>query len=245
MERDKYIAGVYNYCDRWCKKCELSHKCFLYEKEQKRLAMHKERGENPDDWNVMMQDMKENLDETLELLRKDAKEQGIDINSLPEEECREYDPSDYPLMKTANTYLKMTQEFLEKLRKIIQEEGVDLTKRIEIIPSVRSDVEILRQVVSSYEVILWYHTFVPVKIHRALQGKMEADEFAQSDADGSAKVAYLGITKSMEALKIIYDWDEDLQDEALTLLAKIESLQKGIDKEFPGHRAFKRSGFDE
>jgi len=244
MERDKYIRGIYNYCDRWCEKCELSNKCFLYEKEQKRLAMHKERDEDPHDWNIVMQDVKESFDETLKLLRNSAEEQGIDISALPEEEYKEYNPSDHPLMKTANTYLKMTQEFLEKLRKIIQEEGVDLTKRIEIMPSARGDIETLRQVISSYEVILWYHTLISVKIHRALQGKMESDEFAQSDADGSAKVAYIGIAKSMEALKIIYDWDEDLQDEALTLLAKIESLQTGIDREFPGHRTFKRSGFD-
>ena len=245
MEQEKHIRGIYNYCDRWCERCELSSKCLLYEKEQKRLAMHKEKGEDPGALNVVMQDVKESFDEALRLVCKSAEKYGIDINSLPKEEYKEYDPSAHPLMKAANNYLKMTKEFLEKLRKTTQEEGVELTKRVEIIPSAISDIEILRQIVSSYEVISWYNTLIPVKIHRALQGKIEADEFAKSDADGSAKVAYLGVMKSMEALKTIYEWDEDLQDEALTLLAKLENLQKDINKEFPGHITFKRQGFDD
>lgn len=247
MKRDKYIPGIYNYCDRWCERCPLRHKCYLYAKEQKRIAKHKAKGEDPYDWNIVMQDVKENFDETLKLLHKTAEEQGIDLNTLPEEEYKEYDPDNHPLMKVANTYLKMAQKFLKKLQQTIQTEGVDLTKRVEIIPSAKGDIGTLRKVVSSYEVISWYHTLIPVKIHRALQSKMEieADEFAQSDADASAKIAYIGIIKSIDALELIYNWNEDLQDSALALLVEINKLRKGIDKEFPGHRTFKRPEFDD
>jgi len=194
-----------------------------------------------------MQDIKEDFDETLKLLHNIEEEQGIDLNALPEEEYKEYDSSNHPLMKTANGYLNMARKFLEKIRETIQKEGVDLTRRIEIIPSAKGDMVTFKEIISCYEVISWYHTLLPVKIRRALKSKMEcqADESSQSDADGSAKVAYIAITKSMNALKIIYDWDEDLKDSALTLLVEIEKLRKAVDKEFPGHHTFKRPGFDD
>ncbi len=246
IKQGKYISGIYNYCDRWCERCPLGHKCLLNAKEEKRLAKHKKKGEDPYDWDIIMQDMKEDFDETIKLLHKMAEERGIDLDVLPDEEYERYDASNHPIMKTANGYLSMAREFLEKLRETIQKEGVDLSKRIEIIPTAEGDITTLRKIVSSYEVIIWYHTLISVKVHRALQGKMESEpgEFSQSDADGSAKVAYIGIMNSMNALKIIYDWDDDLKDSALTLLVEIEKLRKGVDKEFPGHHTFKRPGFD-
>src|SRR5215203_4812547 len=30
---DNYIPGVYNYCDRWCEACPLSHRCMVYAME--------------------------------------------------------------------------------------------------------------------------------------------------------------------------------------------------------------------
>lgn len=72
----------------------------------------------------------------------------------------------------------------------------------------------------------------------------DADEFAQSDADASAKIAYVGIIKSTDALELIYNWNEDPQDSVLTLLVEIDKLRRGIDREFPNHRTFKRPGFD-
>ncbi|OYD15756.1 hypothetical protein CH333_04960 [candidate division WOR-3 bacterium JGI_Cruoil_03_44_89] len=247
MKEDKYIPGIYNYCDRWCERCPLRRRCFLYAKEQKRIARHKARGEDPYDWKYIIQDVKENFDETLKLLHKFAEEKGIDLSALPEEKHKDYEPDDHPLMKAASDYLKMAQKFLEKLRQTIQAEGIDLAKTVEIIPSAKSNIGTLRKIAANYEVICWYHTLIPVKIHRALQSKMEInkDEFAQSDADASAKIAYIGIMKSMNALKAIYNWNEDLQDGALVLLVAIDKLRRGVDKEFPGHHTFKRPGFDD
>lgn len=246
MKQSKYISGIYNYCDRWCERCPMRFRCFLYAKEQKRVAKHKAKGEDPHDWNVVMQDIKEDFAETKKLLDKKAKELEIDLNVLPQEEYKKHDPADHPLMKITNTYFKLAHKFLKKLRAVLNKERRELIKNAAIISPTHNDVEMLRKLISNYETITWYHTLIPVKIHRALDGKMEAetDEFAQRDVDGSAKVAYIGITKSMNALKAIYEWNEELKDFTLTLLAEAEKLHKGVDREFPGHRTFKRPGFD-
>lgn len=244
---DNYISGIYNYCDRWCERCPLRDKCFLYAREQKRLEKHREKGEDPHDWDVVMEDVKEDFDETLKLLQKAAEEEGIDLDDLPDVEIEEYDPSDHPLLVTAHKYSKKVRDFLEKLREAIEKEGVDLTKRIDIIPDAEEDIGTLRNVVYSYEVIVWFHTFIPVKIHRALKSKMDTfdEEFSMSDANGSAKIAHIGVMESMNALKAVYNWDEDLKDDALSLLAELEKIHKSIEKELPDHHSFKRPGFDD
>ena len=29
-----FISGIYNYCDRWCERCQFTSRCFLYATEQ-------------------------------------------------------------------------------------------------------------------------------------------------------------------------------------------------------------------
>lgn len=247
----EYISGVYNYCDRWCERCLLTSKCFLYTQDQKRLEEHRKKGEDPYDWKIVMKDIKESFKETKKLILKAAKEQGIDLETLPDEKYESSDPTGHPLYQRSHDYLHLTHKFLGKLRKAIQALGIELPERIETIPSSVEDVETLKEIVSCYETISWYHTLISAKIYRALSSRMEENadkeptEIDIYDANGSAKVAYLGVIRSIAALQKVYHWNEDLQDETLTLLVEADRLRRMIDKKFPGHCTFKRPGFDE
>lgn len=245
MNKEEFISGIYNYCDRWCERCRFRNKCSLFDKEQRRLAEHESKGEDPYDWNVVLEDIKEEFEETFRLLQEAAEKQGIDLDDLPDEEEEMPDPGNHPMVMAASGYSKDASHFLKALRDTIQKEGVDLSKRVEYMPTAEHDKETLMRVVSSYDTIMWYHTLIPVKIRRALQSKMEEREFGEEDTLISAKIAYLGIIRTINSLRLIYEWDEELQDSALTLLAKIEQLRKGVDREFPGHHDFKRPVFDE
>jgi len=246
MTKKEFIPGIYNYCDRWCERCRFRNKCSLYDKEKQRLAEHESKGEDPYDWDVVLKDIKEEFAETLRLIRTAAEKQGIDLDDLPDEDLEMPDPSNHPMVMAASGYSKEAGGFLKALRDTIQKEGIDLSKRVEYMPSAEGDKEMLMRVVSSYDTIMWYHTLIPVKIRRALQSKMEhEDEFSEEDALTSAKIAYIGIIRSLQSLRLIYEWDEELQDSTLTLLAKIEQLRKQVDREFPGHHEFKRPIFDE
>jgi hypothetical protein len=33
-ENPDFISGIYNYCDRWCERCQFTSRCFLYATEQ-------------------------------------------------------------------------------------------------------------------------------------------------------------------------------------------------------------------
>lgn len=229
----------------------MTSRCRVYADTERKKAEHIRKGEDPYDWNIVMQDVKEDFEETLQLLKKAADEQGIDLESIPEEEY-EPDPSEHFLNLRAKNYLHLAHKFLKKLHESIETEGYDLSERIDIMPSPFDELKGFEDIGFCYEVISWYHTFVPSKIHRALCSKMESavaknEEFSGwdlEDANGSAKVAHDGIMKSIIALQKIYKWNNSLQDEALQLMIEADRIRKGIDAEFPGRHSFKRPGFD-
>lgn len=237
MKKNRFIPGIYNECDRWCEYCKLTHHCFLYAKEKERMIEHLKKGEDPNDWNVLMKDVEDSLKEAMELIKKEARERGIDIDNLPDVKYEEPDPTKHPLFKSAEKYRKLSHKFLERLKRAIQEEGIDLSQKIEILPSPEEKAKNFRSIIFCYEVILWYHTLVPAKIYRALSQR----EY-KSDALKSARVAYLGLVNSCNALLKIYQWDKELQDEILSLLIESERIKKDIDRFFPEHHKIKIPG---
>lgn len=253
-KNNQFVPGIYNYCDRWCERCLMTGKCSLYYEEQKTKAEHLAKGEDPHDWNIIMQDIKKNFEEALKLLEKSAAEQGIDLNSLPDEPCEEPHPNLHPLNLRARNYMLLAHRFLEKLHKTLKTDTVNMKQRAKtmLLPNDDENVQTLEILTSHYSAISWYYTLILSKIHRALSSKMmveiEKDEELmqthKDDADGSAKVAYDGIIKSIAAFQKFYEWDEGLQDEALELMIEADRLRKAIDKEFPGHQNFKRPGFE-
>jgi hypothetical protein len=104
----------------------------------------------------------------------------------------------------------------------------------------------------SLEVIQWYQHQIHVKMMRAISGRLreereisnEEDRFAR-DSDGSAKVALIGIDRSIAAWSIIGKGltlfgGKDVQ----AILTHLERLRRRIEKDFPDARGFIRPGFD-
>jgi hypothetical protein len=65
------------------------------------------------------------------------------------------------------------------------------------------------------------------------------------DSDGSAKVALIGIDRSISAWGIMLRYFPAYEDELLKILVVLEKLRKKVEKEFPDARSFFRPGFDE
>jgi hypothetical protein len=246
--KERFISGIYNYCDRWCERCSMTQRCLLYSKDSRRKAEHRAKGEDPHDWDIVLQDLHESFQETLAMLRQHAEEEGIDLDAIDTESVISElaEPSDHPLHVKAYRYTMNADKFLEKLQNVINEE-------IDNINAGNILAENIEEIKECFEVIAWYHMQISVKIHRALCGKMEAGEekdeeyanFSLHDANGSAKVAYDGLSRSMDALTTVYEWNKSLHDDIMPLLTDIYGLIKGVDQEFPGHKEFKRPGFDE
>ena len=74
-----YIPGIYNYCDRWCERCQFTSRCLnctLVEEQFGNLQENDELNE------VFWQKFSEMLQNTLTMIKEMAKEKGIDLDSI-------------------------------------------------------------------------------------------------------------------------------------------------------------------
>ncbi len=102
----------------------------------------------------------------------------------------------------------------------------------------------------SIEVISWYKPQIYVKLMRALSNDddlfdLKQDDDYQSDADGSAKVALLGMDRSIAAWGQLQSQLHEKSDEIIDILVFLEILRRYTEKHFPKARDFIRPGFDD
>ena len=84
---------------------------------------------------------------------------------------------------------------------------------------------------------------------RAVTGRLEnkniADDPYPKDFDGSAKVALIGIDRSLAAWAGMLATLPEEEDNLYKILIHLEQLRRKTEAEFPNARSFIRPGFDE
>ncbi len=235
---DRFISGIYNYCDRWCERCPQTSRCLNF-------AMSEEEFSNPEERDIQndafWKKLSETFAETLELLKESAKEWGIDLETMDSKDDAENMKKkrtavkDHLLSRAAKRYSESVEDWFKERETLFFEmaaaakEGVSLDEAI--------------------EVIRWYQYFICAKVMRAIHGKREdeeerCDEFP-SDSDGSAKIALIAIDRSIAAWAVIQQYLDDDEKEVIDIIAFLDSLKKAVEKTFPKARSFVRPGFDE
>jgi hypothetical protein len=229
----------------------MTAKCYLYWQEKRMEAEHRAAGRDPDDWAVVLEDVRKQFEQAIHLLHEMAEEYGIGLDSAPAADYTPPDPSDHPLHQRAHAYFRAAHAFLQDLHQRIVGEHSALEERAMILGPERATGE-YRDILDAYEVISWYHTLIAAKVHRALGSKMEAERDAETglrehrmdDALGSARVAHESVVRSMAALQRAYQWDRGLEDQVIPLLADLDWMRHQIEGTFPGFQSFKRPGLD-
>jgi len=104
--------------------------------------------------------------------------------------------------------------------------------------------------IDSVEVIRWHQHQMYVKLRRALDSAR--DEATDRDLDdypkdsaGSAKVALIGMDRSISAWGKLIKYFPDAEDDILGIIAHLDRLRRRTEAEFADARAFVRPGFDE
>ncbi len=101
--------------------------------------------------------------------------------------------------------------------------------------------------------IHWYQYQIAVKTMRSLWSRSSEedptewgpDEKYPKDSDGSAKVALVGIDRSINAWRSIQLCLPEKAGCIIPLILRLERLRQSTEREFPGARDFIRPGFDE
>ncbi|MBF8296912.1 MAG: hypothetical protein HW389_3457 [Bacteroidetes bacterium] len=252
-DNPNFIPGIYNYCDRWCERCPFTLRCMVYAMEKEAFPDQKSRDiNNKEFW----QKIQQSLVLSNELLRDMAKARGIDLPSvLPEEMARKRrmhrkEAEQTPIARQARLYSIGTGEWFERHEQLFKMTEEILTKeaRLGIKEPELTTVNILEAV----EVIRWYQDQIWVKLMRALHGEDQEEELDDDelqdfpkDSDGSAKVALIGIDRSIGAWTQLSENLEDQSGSILDILANLGVLRMKVEERFPRARSFVRPGFDQ
>ncbi|HWF89217.1 MAG TPA: hypothetical protein VN659_10290 [Pyrinomonadaceae bacterium] len=224
------ISGVYNYCDRWCERCPLTSRCLVYATEQEDNDSPRNRDiRNEAFWRKLTAIFQE----TRELIVVWAAEAGVDLNRTSEDDDsrakrKRQLVDNHPLTKAGKKYANAVSDWFREFDQTME----------------------LCELEDAREVIQWYQYQIAVKTMRALSGRkeeleedLEITDFPK-DSDGSAKVALIGIDRSIAAWRMMQLSLPDRVESIVPLILQLERLRLRIEKSFPQARDFIRPGFD-
>jgi len=247
----KNIPGIYNYCDRWCERCAFTSRCLNYDPREKFADPAKKDIANQAFWD----ELQETMETTMEMIREMAEEEGIDLDEPPPEEyVKEQEKirkaaRDHEVARLSHRYSKMVDEWFKGSEGAFKEKGDELGQQVLLdLPRTSPLVEAI-SLEDAVEVIRWYQHFIHVKLQRALHGMMEGVpeglEDYPKDSDGSAKIALIGMDRSIAAWGEMRKFFPEKEDAILNQIVFLDRLREKTEKAFPEARAFVRPGFDD
>ncbi len=256
-----FIAGIYNYCNRWCERCIYTEKCMNYasekvfmkeiEKEKKR---EKSMEENKDFWdqvNKIIEEAAELFDEEVPLIKNDNSylfdqwEDDEDAEeAMKEHEEKRAKAKDQQMSKVALKYEKTAHKWFEERKEIVKQDYNPDTKNFSVSYPGIVDEQELKQLAESVEVILWYHIQILIKINRALTGSYEEEEDGDmfdgfpKDSDGSAMVALTGIESSIGEWNYLRGKLPSERETITPIIRMLLWLKMEVEKAFPNAKDF-------
>ena len=235
------VSGIHNYCDKWCRRCEMTRRCAVYAMEGAEADDDTVNGDadNAVFWNKIA----EALTSAMEMLRDMAEQAGVDLDGVDweaEEERHEASRREiqaHPLVRSAQDYMSGVRKWFDAL------ETRAVTQHLEVNPSL--DEQLLSDL---GDVIIWYHTVIHTKLSRAVwnvvEGREKYSPEDESDADGSVKVALISIDRSMAAWWRMLGLFPNCSSQIKKLLLHLDRLRRETEQTFPRARSFQRPGFD-
>ncbi|PYJ01161.1 MAG: hypothetical protein DME25_18740 [Verrucomicrobia bacterium] len=264
LARDpRFIPGIYNYCDRWCERCPLSHRCLTYATEKFRDREDQAAAaDNPEararDNQKFWDKIHASFQLTMQMVKEDAQRLGIDLEApgalaeaaAHERQVRRRAARHRPLARAARDYGFAVQKWCQESGGLFKAKGVELEQQARLeIGRPLAEAEEIHELL---DIIQWYHLFIHVKLSRAIESQaeeeMETDPELKSlmnDGDGSAKIALIGMDRSLAAWTGLRAHFMEQEDAILDFQLQLARIRQQAEKLFPNARGFVRPGFDE
>jgi hypothetical protein len=183
--------------------------------------------------------MQTTAQQTIEMIAELVEENEIDLDSLDVESVshefsrKSAEAERHEFLQAARGYLEITDVWFKSVFKEI----------LNATSTATADIN------DAVEIISWYRHQIYVKLKRAMIhddsiGIEEEDSMLPNDSDGSAKVALIGIDRSIGAWGKLQGHFKEKKDNILHILLHLDRLRRRAEQEFPNARSFKRPGFD-
>jgi hypothetical protein len=249
-----FISGIFNYCDRWCERCAFVSRCRVGAAEQAHIG---ELGEVDLKNAAFWERLGQIFEDTKQLIMKMARERGIDLEQAMAQAAAGPDhrlsvgQAHRTVLRQAKLYFRNTEAWFQANGEVLEAKVQELMGVARMaLPGVDPVADAAR-IKDALEVVRWYSPQIQVKLMRASHAEPEAKddpelaEAARQDADGSAKVALIGMDRSLAAWGQLYEQLPDAQDGILDMLVHLDRLRRAAEQLFPNARAFVRPGFDD
>ena len=218
------IKGVYDTCDQWCMYCPVTERCLAY-----RCSPDIVSGKH-DIHRSLADRLYEGMMFLKRLLEAEGREEP-EIEAMLADDPRKTTqiiPIDDSIERLGRRYAHLTNAFLSSH------------------PDFPFDMRFRPSGPTPFEVFAWFHALIPAKLYRAVVSAAAAahgDASRREDALISAKIALIGIDRSLEALAAMAAEDEDARLEPMQ--AHLRRMRREVDGRFPDARRVVRPGLDE
>jgi hypothetical protein len=156
---DRFISGIYNYCDRWCERCAFTSRCMNF-------AMVDEQFPDQESQDIrneaFWQKLSETFKMTLELVKEMAEREGIDLDAIDIEEQEEQEALNDELARThkccrmSKAYSEMVDEWFDAVEELFgkREDAIEAEMQVEMPSTDPLGLSASRD--EALEVIRWY-----------------------------------------------------------------------------------------
>lgn len=240
-----FIEGIEQYCDNWCARCPMTSRCLAFAVQKRGMAG--DLAQNPRMLRVLLEREYQAALEGLTGVAEcagDLQDQGpFATLGGPEEQGQAALVWEQELCRLASAYVEMAEAWFLRTESFYREEG-----GVPRFPGPDGNTALEREVEEAVEVVQWYQNQITTKLHRAVLGRFfeeapEPEGFAR-DSDGAAKVALLGIDRSVAAWsdlgRIYMIQGREIEE----IVAHLGHLKKRVQEAFPCAQEFIRPGFD-
>jgi hypothetical protein len=218
------IPGIHEACDQWCEYCPATARCLAYRASRTtmRNAVWDPCGEG-------LQGVAAGMMMLKALAQVEGRRAPPEIETMMTRGSKEHIVAalDDPLEHLGRNYMDVSEAYLASRTDIPVEFSWRASGPTEL------------------EVFVWYHALAPARVFRALVCASEAAsgvEGRATDALRAAKVALIGIDRSLAAVRTLADTDDDPRLEFL--LTHLPRLRDDLERRFPKARQFRREGLD-
>ncbi len=251
---ERFIPGIHHYCNRWCERCDFSHRCLKYVLSENLSSLEAATSEAAtqtvfDALGRVFEEARRELDRALIKPGQELDEATMAANISVEKRLqRQAMRTGARECKSALTYAHMTDEWFNNELKVPLRHVRDMERRVKqgtlSVARAKGDLVRLNDCV---EVIRWNQHLIYVKLCRAFSSGVEEQGTKERvrDSDGSAKVALLALDESIEAWGVLREMFPEKTDTVLEILIHLDRLRKSVTLKFPKARRFKRPGFDD
>ena len=188
---DRFIDGIFNYCDRWCERCRFTARCRVYEMSEARSPNEVSRyPENPAFWPALAR----LFEQTSNVLRETAAERGIDLDEIDLESAAKTDEGielrlqKDPLTRAAEVYAWKVHAWLKQHESMFEQSRDDLDERPR--SGLSGDDPLIEALSANdaLDVVGWFHFQIVVKLRRAgsrdREDGMEFEGGGEFEGDG-------------------------------------------------------------